>query len=64
MTACRGCSRPRIGARQAIVLLVADIEQAASVGVLSPAAGRSRALLAGGLTLVLPQRPTLGCPPS
>ena len=43
---------------RAIVLLVADLEQAASVGVLSPAAR----LLAdrfwpGGLTLVLPQAP-------
>jgi len=48
---------------RAIVLLVADLEQAASVGVLSPAA---RALAGrfwpGGLTLVLPQAPGAALP--
>jgi L-threonylcarbamoyladenylate synthase len=48
---------------RAIVLLVADLEQAGSVGVLSPAA---RALAArfwpGGLTLVLAQAPRAGLP--
>lgn len=48
---------------RAIVLLVADLEQAGSVGVLSPAA---RALAArfwpGGLTLVLPHAPRAGLP--
>jgi L-threonylcarbamoyladenylate synthase len=49
---------------RAIVLLVADVEQAGEVGVLSPAA---RALAArfwpGGLTLVLAQTPDAGLPP-
>jgi L-threonylcarbamoyladenylate synthase len=49
---------------RAIVLLVADIEQAGSVGLLSPAA---RALASrfwpGGLTLVLAQVPGSGLPP-
>jgi L-threonylcarbamoyladenylate synthase len=48
---------------RAIVLLVADLEQAGSVGVLSPAA---RALASrfwpGGLTLVLAQVPGAGLP--
>jgi len=48
---------------KAIVLLVADVDQAAGVGVISPAA---RALAArfwpGGLTLVVPQRPDSGLP--
>ena len=48
---------------RAIVLLVADLEQAGSVGLLSPAA---RALAAhfwpGGLTLVLAQAPGSGLP--
>jgi L-threonylcarbamoyladenylate synthase len=48
---------------RAIVLLAADLEQAGSVGVLSPAA---RALAArfwpGALTLVLPQTPGAGLP--
>lgn len=48
---------------RAIVLLVADLEQASSVGVLSPAA---RALASrfwpGGLTLVVAQTPDAGLP--
>ena len=48
---------------KAIVLLVADIEQAASVGVLSPAARTlAERFWPGGLTLVLPQRPDAGLP--
>jgi L-threonylcarbamoyladenylate synthase len=43
---------------RAIVLLVADLEQAASVGVLSPAARLlAERFWPGGLTLVLPQAP-------
>jgi L-threonylcarbamoyladenylate synthase len=48
---------------KAIVLLVADIEQAASVGVLSPAARiLAERFWPGGLTLVLPQCPDAGLP--
>jgi L-threonylcarbamoyladenylate synthase len=48
---------------RAIVLLVADLDQAASVGVLS-AAARTLAdrFWPGGLTLVLPQAPRAGLP--
>jgi L-threonylcarbamoyladenylate synthase len=48
---------------RAIVLLVADLDQAASVGVLS-AAARTLAdrFWPGGLTLVLPQAPGAGLP--
>jgi len=43
---------------KAIVLLVADLEQAATVGVFSPAARTlAERFWPGGLTLVLPQRP-------
>jgi L-threonylcarbamoyladenylate synthase len=46
---------------KAIVLLVADIDQAASVGVLSTAARTlAERFWPGGLTLVLPQRPEAG----
>jgi L-threonylcarbamoyladenylate synthase len=48
---------------RAIVLLVADIEQAASVGVFSPAARvLADRFWPGGLTLVLAQRPDAGLP--
>jgi L-threonylcarbamoyladenylate synthase len=48
---------------KAIVLLVADIDQAASVGVLSTAARiLAERFWPGGLTLVLPQRPDAGLP--
>jgi L-threonylcarbamoyladenylate synthase len=48
---------------KAIVLLVADIEQAASVGILSSAARiLAERFWPGGLTLVLPQRPDAGLP--
>ena len=48
---------------RAIVLLVADLEQAASVGVLSPAARLlAERFWPGGLTLVLPQVPDAGLP--
>jgi L-threonylcarbamoyladenylate synthase len=48
---------------KAIVLLVADIEQAASVGILStPARILAERFWPGGLTLVLPQRPDAGLP--
>jgi L-threonylcarbamoyladenylate synthase len=48
---------------KAIVLLVADIEQAATVGVFSPAARvLAERFWPGGLTLVLPQRPDAGLP--
>jgi L-threonylcarbamoyladenylate synthase len=48
---------------RAIVLLVADIEQAASVGILSPAARvLADRFWPGGLTLVLPQAPGAALP--
>jgi L-threonylcarbamoyladenylate synthase len=48
---------------RAIVLLVADAEQAARVGVLSTAARTlAERFWPGGLTLVLPQRPEAGLP--
>ena len=48
---------------KAIVLLVADLEQAATVGIFSPAARvLAERFWPGGLTLVLPQRPGSGLP--
>jgi len=48
---------------RAIVLLVADLEQAASVGVLTPAARElAERFWPGGLTLVLAQAPEAGLP--
>jgi L-threonylcarbamoyladenylate synthase len=49
---------------RAIVLLVADVEQAAAVGVLTPAARLlAERFWPGGLTLVLGQRPDASLPP-
>jgi L-threonylcarbamoyladenylate synthase len=48
---------------RAIVLLVADLEQAASVGVMSPVArALAERFWPGGLTLVLAQAPDAGLP--
>ncbi len=48
---------------RAVVLLVADVDQAASVGVLSPAArALAERFWPGGLTLVLPQALGAGLP--
>ena len=48
---------------KAIVLLVADLEQAATVGIFTAAArALAERFWPGGLTLVLPQRPDSGLP--
>ena len=59
-----GCSRRRSGRpTRAIMLLLADAAQAATIGLMAPAAAAlAAAFWPGGLTLVVPQRPDVGLP--